>query len=208
MPTGSQTLVMDLDLSDMGEFSLTPQDLIRMGMATPEQVAGVKFQSSTDIDSLPQIVNINKEIEVLPFWGQPEVCQLAITRTDFDLVKEANIDIEPTAVFMGSIVSTLDKHALKKNCKVKPKAGELCSLISGPGEILALRQTIFLDSAGYPVLEQAFIEQDGKVIDENGTWLIDLPMNLDMYIQMNSDKKYFQVTQKLVYQQKQSTGLK
>jgi hypothetical protein len=79
---------MDLDLSDMGPFSLSPQDLVRMGMATEAQIGGTKFNSSTNLDSLPQLVNIAKEIEVLPFWGQPEVCQLAITRTDFDLVKE------------------------------------------------------------------------------------------------------------------------
>jgi len=75
VPVGSQTLVMDLDLSDMGPFSLSPQDLIRMGMATESQVGGTKFNSSTNLDSLPQLVNIAKEIEVLPFWGQPEVCQ-------------------------------------------------------------------------------------------------------------------------------------
>jgi hypothetical protein len=30
VPLGDQTVVMDVDLSDIGEFSLTPQDLIRM----------------------------------------------------------------------------------------------------------------------------------------------------------------------------------
>ena len=40
VPLGEQTLVMDVDLSDIGEFSLTPQDLIRMGRATEAQVAG------------------------------------------------------------------------------------------------------------------------------------------------------------------------
>ena len=39
IPVGSYTILMDLDLSDMGEYSLTPQDLIRMGMAT-EQSSG------------------------------------------------------------------------------------------------------------------------------------------------------------------------
>lgn len=31
VPVGTHTLVLDLDLSDIGEFSLSPQDLIRMG---------------------------------------------------------------------------------------------------------------------------------------------------------------------------------
>jgi len=60
VPTGYQTIVMDLDLSDMGEFSLTPQDLIRMGRASEGQVNGSTFKTSTDLNSLPQIVSINK----------------------------------------------------------------------------------------------------------------------------------------------------
>ena len=33
VPAGSQTIVVDIDLSDIGEFSLSPQDLVRMGRA-------------------------------------------------------------------------------------------------------------------------------------------------------------------------------
>ena len=34
VPVGNQTIVMDIDLSDMGCFSLSPQDLIQQGLAT------------------------------------------------------------------------------------------------------------------------------------------------------------------------------
>jgi len=179
VPVGSQVIVMDLDLSDIGQFSLSPQDLIRMGIATENQVDGLKFRSSTNLDSLPQLININKEVEVLPFWGQPEVCQFAITREDFDLVREANLDIQPNAIFMGSLISTIDRDVVKPNCKPKLRSGQLCRLNTGPGEILAIRQTIFNDSSGLPILEQYVLESGGKVIDDNGTWLIDLPMNMN-----------------------------
>jgi hypothetical protein len=66
VPLGTQTFVMDVDLSDIGEFSLTPQDLIRMGLATEAQVAGNQFNTSTDLNSLPQIINIQRSIEVSP----------------------------------------------------------------------------------------------------------------------------------------------
>jgi hypothetical protein len=46
---------------------------------------------------------------------------------------------------------------------------------------LAIRQTILQDSNGLPVLENFALESGGKVIDENGTWMIDVPMNLDYY---------------------------
>ena len=88
VPTGPQTVHIDVDLSDIGEFSLSPQDLVRMGVAAPNQVAGTKFKSSTNLNELPQIISINRVIEVEPLWGQPEVCNLGITRTDFDLTGE------------------------------------------------------------------------------------------------------------------------
>ena len=182
LPTGSQTIVVDIDLSDIGEFSLSPQDLIRMGIATPSQVTGTTFKSSTNLRSLPQIISINRTVEVEPLWGQPQICNLGITRTDFDLSSEAGIDINPTAIFMGSIVSTTDEDALKRTCQVRGNAGYLCSLTTGPGEILGIRQTIFQDEYGRPILESFDLDEGGKVIDSNGTWLIDIPMNLDYYI--------------------------
>ena len=108
VPQGNHTLVMDVDLSDIGEFSLTPQDLIRMGLASESQVAGNRFRSSNDLNSLPQIINIVKNVEVSPLWGDPELCDIAINRVDFDLRDDANVDIQPTATFMGSIFSNND----------------------------------------------------------------------------------------------------
>jgi hypothetical protein len=182
VPQGDHTLVMDVDLSDIGEFSLTPQDLIRMGLATEAQVAGNRFRTSTDLNSLPQIINIVKSIEVSPLWGDPELCDIAINRLDFDLRDEANIDIQPTAVFMGSIYSTDDAFRVRKNCKPLDNMGNLCQLTTGPGQILAIRQTIYQDADGNPVLEQYQLEQSGNIIDGSGTWLTELPMNLDYYI--------------------------
>jgi hypothetical protein len=181
VPVGSHTIVMDVDLSDIGEFSLSPQDLIRMGLATEAQVAGNKFRSSNNLRELPQIINLTKSIEVEPLWGEAEICNLGITRTDFDLSSESKIDIRPTSIFMGSIISDSGTNALKSRCKPTNKSGYLCSLVAGPGEILAIRQTIQQDSSGYPILESLSLESGGKVIDENGAWLIDVPMNMDYY---------------------------
>ena len=188
VPVGSQTIIVDIDLSDIGEFSLSPQDLIRMGAATSSQVSGTKFKSSTNLNELPQIINIKKTVQVVPLWGQPETCTLGISRTDFDLSSDSNgikgITINPTAIFMGSIISTSDEQYVKKNGKPTLNSGSLCDLTTGPGEILAIRQTIFKDNTGKPILETVDLEQGGQVIDENGTWLLDVPMNLD-YVTTN-----------------------
>ena len=39
-----------------------------------------------------------------------------------------------------------------------------------------------MDLSGNPILEQFNLENNGNVIDENGTWLVDLPMNLDYLV--------------------------
>lgn len=182
VPVGSQTLVMNVDLSDIGPFSLSPQDLIRLGIATDSQVNGTKFKTSENINILPQIITISKDVIVEPLWGDEDLCQASITRTDFDLTNELQIEIKPTAIFMGSIFSDTERNAIKKNCKPKFKSGNLCSLVTGPGQIQAIRQTIKQDNTGKPILEIFEFENNGNIIDENGTWLLDAPMNLDYII--------------------------
>ena len=184
VPTGEQTIVMDVDLSDIGCFSLSPQDLIQQGLATETQVDGARFRSSTNLRELPQIKNLIYTVNVRPFWGSEDLCQIGITRVDFDLTKQANINIQPTAIFMGSIISTTDDDALKVSCKPKNNTGNLCELIAGQGEIQGIRQTIISDINGLPILERWNIEQAGKVIDGDGTYLVNVPMNLD-YVTTN-----------------------
>lgn len=178
VPLGNQTVFMDLDLSDMGPFSLTPQDLIRMGRATDAQLDGNNFKASENLDSLPQIVSQSVSLSVESFWGQDDLCQTKIHRLDFDL-RKLGIEIEPTAVFIGSVISDANKFKLKRRCKPASEGGDLCNLITGPGQILAIRQTIFVDSNGLPILEEFKLDNGGRVIDEDGTWVTDLPMNLD-----------------------------
>ena len=184
VPTGEQTIVMDVDLSDIGCFSLSPQDLIQQGLATETQVDGARFKSSTNLRELPQIKNLIYTVNVRPFWGSEDLCQIGITRVDFDLTKQANINIQPSAIFMGSIISTTDDDALKIKCKPKNNTGNLCELVAGPGQIQGIRQTIYSDTNGLPILERWDIEQAGKVIDSDGTFLVNVPMNLD-YVYTN-----------------------
>lgn len=181
VPLGNQKIVMDLDLSDMGCFSLRPQDLIRMNMGSPEQFDGTNFRASENIDALPQIVNLVKDIDVTPFWGQDDICNIGITRTDFDL-RDLGIEIEPTSVFMGSIFSDNDSRPIRRNCKPRTEQGDICGLSTGPGEILAVRHTIDYDENGDPILSQYNLQNGGKVIDENGTFVVDVPMNLDYVV--------------------------
>jgi len=183
VPLGIQTAVLDLDLSNIGCFSLRPADLIRLGRGTSEQFDGDQLKASTDLDSLPQIVGQKKDIDVASFWGEENICNVGITRVDFDL-RDLGIEITPQAVFMGSLFSTSEEDFLKSNCKPKKDSGNLCDLVTGQGRILAIRQTINYDINGRPALEQYSLPEGGKIIDDNGTWLANVPMNLD-YVTTN-----------------------
>jgi hypothetical protein len=199
LPLGNQELFMQVDLSDIGEFSLTPQDLVRLGIATEDQIDGTNFKFSTNYDELPQIVTIRKIVNVAPFFGQPEVCNYSIGRADFDITSEKGIRITPAAVFMGSLISTTEKNKVgfrssilnpDGKCKVKFKAGNMCDIVTGPGSISAIRQTVFLDDNRRPILEVAPLENGGDIIDGDGTWVTDIPMNMDyVYTDENGDRK-------------------
>ena len=181
VPLGNQQIVMDLDLSDMGCFSLRPTDLVRMNLGIPEQFDGNEFKTSEDLDSLPQILNLRKTAHISPFWGVGDACDVGINRMDFDL-REANIDIQPTATFMGSIFTSSDSTFLRQNCKPQTEQGDLCGLTTGSGRILAIRQTIDRNSDGLPILEEFKLESGGKVIDDDGTFVVDVPMNLNYVV--------------------------
>ena len=68
VPLGSQRVVMNIDLSDMGCFSMVPEDFKIQGFPD-SKFDGAKFKSGTELQSLPQIVQIQKQVEIYPFWG-------------------------------------------------------------------------------------------------------------------------------------------
>lgn len=198
VPTGEQQLVMDVDMSDIGCFSMLPEDFKIKGYPESD-FDGPHFKDDVEIDSLPQIVHQVKTVNVTPFWGDPENCNVSITRVDFDL-GDSGMKIEPSAVFMGSTATDTGKGYVNRNCKPKSKMGELCSLTSKPGLIDCIRYTTqskydehayptFDSTTGIydgdpeggevPVLERYYLENGGRVIDKNGAFLVHIPMNLD-----------------------------
>ena len=56
VPLGNQKIVLDMDLSDMGCFSLRPQDLIRMNMGVAEQFDGTNFKASSNLDDYHKLL--------------------------------------------------------------------------------------------------------------------------------------------------------
>ena len=192
VPPGSQRLVMNLDLSDMGCFSMVPEDFKLQGVSE-SKFDGARFLAANDLGSLPQIVQTQKQVEVKPFWGDDEAgCDASITRVDFDL-RDLGVEIKPTAVFMGSLGSDTHKDSVNKNCRPRWGQGDLCYVEPQQGTIESIRWTPFFKeevapvgvNAGQtemvPVFERYNID-GGQTINEDGSFLINVPMNIDFLI--------------------------
>jgi hypothetical protein len=180
VPLGTQTIHVDLDLSDIGCFSLRPYDFITNGVGLGKFKNEYTFAASSDIGSLPQIVTFNKTIEVFPFWGNEDLCEIGITRTDFDL-SDNDVKIEPKAYLIGGTYTDTGKNSINKNCQPRAKMGRKCDLTTKAGTIEAIRFTNRLDDNNLPILER--LEIDGE-IDSDGAFFVELPMNSE-YVYTN-----------------------
>ena len=171
VPVGLHTLHMDVDISDIGPLSQRPYDMIRQGSNTKLFESPTKFKSSANLDSLPQIKSSNIGVNIQPFWGDKDNCSIGITRADFNL----NYNFEPSAIFMGSVFSDNDKNSVSKTCRPRNKQGQICETTTGEGTIQMIRKTIDGNVERFDV-------EGGRVIDVNGNWAYQIPMNLNYMI--------------------------
>ena len=179
-PLGIYNLHMDLDLSDMGCYSLTPMDFILQGVAVEEFVSETEYASNENLDKLPQIVKQRKAVDIVPFWGDDELCSIGITRTDFDL-RDSGVEITPHAVLLGSSFTDAGTTAVTKRCKPRLKQGVLCDLKATPGKVETIRMMPQVDDNNDPVLE-TFKPPSTEQPGAGGAFLVHLPMNLDYIV--------------------------
>ena len=182
VPLGNQTIHASIDVSDIGCYSMRPYQFIRNGESPSRFENSLTFKSSENLDTLPQIALQNKAVQVVPFWGDETLCGVGITRVDFDL-RDSGIEIEPSATFMGSIITDDDNNYVSTSGVPSKQQGQLCNLTTGTGYIESIRHTVFKEDDGCTTkLEKFNLDNGGKVIDGNGTWVTQLPMNLDYVV--------------------------
>lgn len=170
VPVGNNILHTDIDLSDIGILSQKPRDLFYKGYTQTQFENSSMFKSSSDLDNLSQIISQDSSVYVYPFWGDEDENkeQIKITRNDI----EVNYKFEPTCIFIGSIVSDEKSNAISKNCIPHERMGKMDRLTTGKGTIEMIRKTV-----GGNV--ESKIIQGNELIDGNGTWCYQIPMNLD-----------------------------
>lgn len=168
VPVGDCTVHVDIDLSDIGDLSQRPIDMMYKGYDVSQFESSSMFKKSTDIDSLTQIISQNAQVHVKPFWGNDESQTVSITRNDISI----HYKFEPTCVFIGSVVTDGSESAISKKCVPSADMGEMRNLKGSAGTIEMIRKTP-QDNV------ESFTIQGTKLIDGSGTWCYQIPMNLD-----------------------------
>lgn len=180
VPVGTRTIHMDTDLSDCGLLSVRPYDLISQGAPLGFFDGYTKFKVSKNLDTLVQIKSSNQSVDVIPFWGNPENCEIGITRIDID----TNVTLEPTALFTGSLISDNEKNSINKSCNPRNDMGELTELRTAAGTINFIRAkeiniVEWVQNKNIIPTELEFFDIDGgDLIDEDGTFVTTVPMNV------------------------------
>ncbi len=170
VPVGEQKLFYDLDISDIGFLSARPFELIAQGFEEADFQDKFTFKSSNNLDDLVQLKSSAIPIIVKPFWcdtlnlGQ----EIGITMQDIPI---EDYTLTPTAIFTGGVFSDDEKDSLNKNCRPRKKMGNMNEMITGGGNIEIIRRTQRGNIEFYKDLGD-------ELIDENGNWSFQVPMNL------------------------------
>ncbi len=185
VPVGSHDLHVDIDLSDIGCFSLRPYDFIKRGEGVEKFERFYKFKSSEDLDGLPQIIKYQKTVEVFPFWGNEDLCQIGITRSDFDL-SSSGVRIEPISLVLLSTFTDDNGDAVKRNGVIRRKSGYKCNLQTSEGKVEVVRYTgkKVYGSDGVTLYPELQYYTPSETIDEDGSAMVVLPMNME-YVYTN-----------------------
>lgn len=171
VPLGTYNVHVDADISNIGIASQRPYDLIEQGTPSKFFYSPTKFKDGTNLNSLVQIKSADIGVNVQPFWGDPNNCQIGINRLDIDL----NYTIRPAAFFLGSVFGDSHKNSVNKNCIPRKKMGEMCEQMTSQGSLEMIRKTI--DGQ----IEQFDID-GARLIDDDGIWAYQVPMNLDYVV--------------------------
>ncbi len=172
VPVGSHFLHVEADISDIGIFSQKPYELIIDGGNSTNFQSPTKYKDRLQTSNLSQLKRFSPiSASVIPFWGDTDQCEVGISRIDVDL----RVNITPSALFVGSIISDSGKNSLGKFCVPREDMGKHSQLSTGSGTIEMIRKT---RSGG----TERFDVNGGQVIDDNGAWAYLIPMNLNYIV--------------------------
>ena len=168
VPTGNQSIHVDIDLSDIGFLSQKPIDMLYKGYNIEQFENAQQFKKDTNLANLSQVITQNTNVFVNSFWGDEGESEVSITRHDIDV----DYKFEPTCIFMGSLVTDNSSNGFSKRCVPTPRMGNMEDLVTGSGTIEMIRKK-------QDGTVEEFSIKGTQLIDGNGTWCYQIPMNLD-----------------------------
>lgn len=108
VPVGLQTVHMSVDLTDIGQYSMTPASMVTDLGYSPNLFIenNTKIKPSNDLADLPHIETQEISVNVLPFWGDSELFDIGITRQDFR-IRAALVNV---FYLFGNVFTDGDNH--------------------------------------------------------------------------------------------------
>lgn len=170
VPTGFQYIHADVDVSNIGFFSLRPFDLIASGASANLFNDFSKFSASNDLDSLPQIQSVNTSRQIYPFWGESD--SVGLNRLDLKLP----INITPTSLITFGTFTDDEKAYISKTCRPTKDLGKNCDLVTLSGKFEILRRIKENSNVTETLVYNNF------EIDNDGNIIVPVPLNLERKI--------------------------
>ena len=101
VPTGTQTVHLSVDITDIGEYSMNPASMV-INLGYSENLFtdnNTKIKPSRDLNDLPNIETQEITVDVIPFWGDVENFEIGITQQNFRIRSTINA----TFTIFGSV---------------------------------------------------------------------------------------------------------
>lgn len=134
VPTGTQTVHMSVDITDIGKYSMTPASMVT-NLGYSENLftdGGSKIKVSKDLDDLPNIETQEISVDVIPFWGDVDNFEIGITRQDFRIRSV----LKNTFTIFGSVFSDDEGKGWGYSCSDdKNKIGTLYRMKNDYGDL-------------------------------------------------------------------------
>lgn len=101
VPIGINTVHMSVDITDIGKYSMSPIEMIKI-LGYSENLFtedGFNIIEKERLEDLPNIETQEVSVNVIPFWGDEENFDIGITRQDFNIKAE----IKSSVIVFGTI---------------------------------------------------------------------------------------------------------
>ena len=137
IPTGTQTVHLSVDITDIGEYSMTPAAMVdNLGYSAKLFTDNnSKIKPSTDLDDLPNIETQEITVDIRPFWGNVKDFEIGITRQDFRI----RSILTNTFVIFGSAFTDGDNAMWGYNHKTgKRRISEMFGARSDPNTTVGM----------------------------------------------------------------------